>query len=655
MLAIILLTASADALARSPSAEAPAKHDRRTSDSPVEDEKAASAETGTIVVTGTTVPVAREEIGGSNTVIAGDAIEGRKAAYLQDVLREVPGLAVSQAGSFGAQTQVRIRGAEANHTLVLVDGIDVSAVSTGEFDFASLLANDIERVEVLRGPQSGLYGSNALSGVINVITRGGDGPSFDGAVEYGAYDTRFARGSVRLGDRETFVTASGIYRQTDGFSSAAIGTEPDGDRNLTGYLRAGARLGSLGRIDGSLRMVDKHTETDGFDFSGGPLQGLAVDDDSYADTRDRSGGVALSLTPARHWHSVLAAAYSDGRTTGGYGGTAAFGDRASRLKLSINSSVDFATPALAEAAHTLTGFLELKQERYRNAFPFDPSQVARQQRRLLGVGAEYRLALFDSLFFSGAVRHDDNDHFRNATSFSVAGSWVIRSAGARVHASYGTGVTNPTFYEQFGFVPGQFVGNPGLRPEKAAGWDLGVEQRLIGDSLLVDVTWFRSVLRDEIVSRFPSVANDAGRSRREGLEMSARLAFGAVGVDASYTYLRASDPDGTAEVRRPRHRASLAVAARFGPDGRGSVNAGVIYNGRMLDDDFRHYFTDGFMARKSPLASHVVARVAASYRITPAVELFGRVENAFDERYQEALSYAAPGRAAYAGARFTLP
>jgi vitamin B12 transporter len=608
-----------------------------------------------IVVTGTTVPVAREEIGDSNTVIDGDAIERGKSAYLQDVLRDVPGLGVNQAGSFGAQTQVRIRGAEANHVLVLVDGIDVSAVSTGEFDFSSLLANDIERVEVLRGPQSGLYGSNALAGVINVITRGGQGPRLDGGAEYGSFDTRFARASVRLGGRETFLTASGIYRQSDGISSAAIGTEPDGDRNLTGYVRAAARLGSWGRIDGALRVVDKHTQTDGFDFSGGPLQGLAVDDDSYADTRDRSGGGAVTLMPAEHWQGMFSAAYSAGRTIGGFGTTPGFGDRASRLKLTARSTVDFATPGFAGAMHTLTGFAEYKRERYRNTFPFDPSQVARQERGLFGFGAEYRLGLFDSLFLSAAVRHDDNDDFRNDTSLSLAGSWVIRSAGTRVHASYGTGVTNPTFYEQFGFVPGQFVGNPALRPEKAVGWDFGVEQRLLGDRLVLDATWFRSDLTDEIVSLFPSVANDAGRSKREGVELSGQLTVGAVSINAGYSYLHATDPDGSAEVRRPRHQASLDLAGRFGPRGRGSFSARLIYNGRMLDDDFRDYFRNGFMSQKTPLAAYTVARVAVSYQVNDAVELFGRVENAFDERYQQAISYASPGRAVYAGARFTLP
>src|SRR5690606_26071918 len=216
-----------------------------------------------IVVTGTATPVEYEKIGNAMTIIGGEAIEARGTAYLQDVLREVPGVAVNQGGSFGSQTQVRIRGAEGNHVLVLVDGIEVSAIGSGEFDFSSLLANNIDRVEVLRGPQSGLYGSNALAGVINVITRGGDAPAFDAAIEYGSFDSRLARAGVTLGDRETFLSASGIYRETDGFSSAANGTEADGDRNLTLYLRGGARLDDRARLDATLRIVDKHTDTDG--------------------------------------------------------------------------------------------------------------------------------------------------------------------------------------------------------------------------------------------------------------------------------------------------------------------------------------------------------------------------------------------------------
>jgi len=253
------------------------------------------------------------------------------------------------------------------------------------------------------------------------------------------------------------------------------------------------------------------------------------------------------------------------------------------------------------------------------------------------------------------VRHDDNDDFRDDTTFGLAGSWVIRHSGTRIHASYGTGVTNPTFDEQFGFVPGQFVGNPGLSPERAEGWDFGVEQRLLDDAVLVDATYFRSALRDEIVSLFPSVANDSGKSRREGVELAGQLKLGQVSVNGSYTYLHATDPDGTPEVRRPKHQASVEVAALFAPASRAGVSAGVIYNGQMFDTDFRNYFANGFVAEKSPLTSYTVVRLALTFRITDRIEVFGRIENALDEKYQEALSYATPRRSAYGGGGVTVP
>lgn len=224
----------------------------------------------------------------------------------------------------------------------------------------------------------------------------------------------------------------------------------------------------------------------------------------------------------------------------------------------------------------------------------------------------------------------------------------------RFHASYGTGVTNPTFVEQFGFVPGTFVGNPNLRPEKAKGFDVGIEQRLLDDRLVLDVTCFNSTLEDEIISLFPSVENDVGESDREGVELSARFILGAVSIGGSYTYLDAEDPDGTREVRRPRHQGSFDVSGKFGPEQRGSFSAGLIYNGRMLDSDFRNYFNNGFVTEKSPLESFTVVRAAASYRITDTLELFGRIENAFDEEHQQSISYATPGRAVYGGLRFTL-
>lgn len=642
VLALLMLSASPAALAQTPYVE-PAFAASETD----------STEHTLIVVTGTATPVEYEKIGNTITIIGGEAIEARGTAYLQDVLREIPGVSVNQGGSFGALTSVRIRGAEGNHVLVLVDGINAAAIGTGEFDFSSLLANNIDRVEVLRGPQSGLYGSNALAGVINVITKGGDAATFDAALEYGSFDTRFGRAAVTVGDRETFFSASGLYRETDGFSSAANGTEADGDRNVTLYLRGGARLSEAARLDATLRFVDKQTQTDGFDFTGGPMQGLAIDDDSFTNSQDWSGGAALTLEPIDGWKTVLSGNYFYRDAVNGFGSLNSSGDRGYRRTLNARTSYGFDTPSFADASHNITLFVEHEREGYRNTFPTDASQIAEQTRTHLGYGAEYRLDLFDSLFLRGAIRHDENDAFADATTFSLSGSWVLGST--RLHASYGTGVTNPTFFEQFGYIPGSFEGNAALLPEKARGFDIGVEQLLFDDQLLVDVTYFNSHLTDEIIDIYPSVANDFGKSKRQGVEVSANWHVAGLNIGGTYTYLDATDPDGTEEVRRPNHQASFNISGKFGTDERGTLSAGLIYNGDMVDNDYRNYFANGYLVEKSRLNSYTTVRLAASYRLNEQVELFGRIENALNERYQETLGYATSRRAVYGGVRFVLP
>ena len=184
----------------------------------------AQDEADPIVITGSAVPVPESQIGNAITVIDAAELEARGDAYLLDTLRTVPGVAVGTSGSFGSLSQVRIRGGDGNHVLVLVDGVEVAPPGTGEFDFGTLLAGQIERVEVLRGPQSGLYGSNAMGGVISIVTRGGAGDRLNASLEAGSYGTVAAGGGATLGDELRFLSLSGAYRRSDGFSSAARGT-----------------------------------------------------------------------------------------------------------------------------------------------------------------------------------------------------------------------------------------------------------------------------------------------------------------------------------------------------------------------------------------------------------------------------------------------
>src|SRR5262249_32782756 len=185
---------------------------------PAYSQSAPADESDIVVVTGTTTPVQYEKIGNSLTVISQELIEDQGYSYVPDVLRQVPGVAVNRTGPFGGLTQVRIRGAEGNHTLVLLDGIDISSPDQGETDFSTLLSGDIERIEVLRGPQSGLYGSNALAGVVNMVTRREvNGHYFNASLEGGDMATFQLQANAGLGNGDDYASVGFHYLTTDGY------------------------------------------------------------------------------------------------------------------------------------------------------------------------------------------------------------------------------------------------------------------------------------------------------------------------------------------------------------------------------------------------------------------------------------------------------
>ena len=307
----------------------------------------------------------------------------------------------------------------------------------------------------------------------------------------------------------------------------------------------------------------------------------------------------------------------------------------------------------ADARHFLTGFVQHENETYRNTFPFSPSQAAEQERSTLGLGVEYRGEFNDKVFFSGTVRNDDNDGFEDATTYRATLAYVYDDDGSRMHTSYGTGVTNPTFFEQFGFDPGTFVGNPNLEPEEVAGWDIGFEQRFADGRLAFDVTYFDADLENEIVSAFPSVENDDGTSKRQGVELTFRGELSErLYLSTAYTYTDADDPDGTEEVRRPKNIASLDLSYSTA-NGRARVYGGLVHNGQMLDNDYRNFFVT-FSAAKTPLPSYTLANVGGSFLVGDRMEIYARVDNLFDEEYEDMIGYNTAERAFYAGFRWRI-
>ncbi|WP_375565884.1 TonB-dependent receptor plug domain-containing protein [Oceaniradius stylonematis] len=597
-----------------------------------------------LLITAGRTPVEQEASGRAFTVITGEELERSQTRYLADALRRVPGFHVSRAGSFGAPTQVRVRGSEGNHVLVLIDGVEVSSVSQGEFDFGGLPVGDVDRIEVLRGPQSALYGSDALAGVINVITKRGPRDGFEALLqsETGTDGTFLGGVAVRGGTEWFDAAVSARFRRTDGFNLSDFGTEKDGDENLTLTGRFTLDVNDNLVIDANGRMVDRFVETDRQDFAfpATPTQGLVIDSDDTSDVQELSGAIGATWTSLDGaWtHGARFSGSGDERDSA-RGGVVTSTNKGNRLKAEVQSSYMFETPALLDAIHTVTGAYEWEQERF--------WQTATQERVTQSFVAEYRGEFAGQFYLNAAVRHDMNDPFKDATTYSVAGAWAVPGTGTRLHASVGTGVKNPTFFEQFGFVPGSFRGNPDLRPEESLGWDIGIEQSLWDGLVVVDVTWFDQNLENEIQGFGQTVRNLNGTSHRQGVELSATAElFDGFSTTAMYTYTDATDPNGMREVRRPMHSASLSAAYTF-YQGRAQLFGEVIYNGAMDDLEF----INATPQTRVTLDDYVLVNIGGSFKVNETVEVYGRVENLLDERYEEVFGYNTQGRAAFAGVK----
>ncbi len=596
-----------------------------------------------LVVSASLVETAFDTVGSSMTVIDRRDLDNRQARLVSDVLREVPGLAVTRTGGPGTQTRLHIRGAEGNHTLVVIDGIEANDPAGGsEFDFGQLLAEDIERIEVVRGAQSALWGSDAIGGVVNITTRRGEGPlSMRLGLEAGSRNTTQTSGNLS-GGGEGYHYAFSLNRfRTDGISAASRrngNTEEDAFLNKSAAAKFGfSPLGILS-FDFAGRIERAEAETDG--FAGGT--GAVDDASSYAYTRRYGRGQATLKLFDGAWEHRLGAAITDTDNTSfdGFGG--AFANEGRKRKLDYRTSLFFDTPILAQAEHTLTLAAEAEKERLTSAFALG-GEIGND-----GYVAEYRVNAFSRLSVSAAFRFDDNERFDDAATYRLTASYSLPEWGTRFKASHGTGVKNPTLFELFGFTTG-FVGNPNLRPEHGRSFDAGVEQRFWDGRAVLDVTGFANRIDDLIgLVGFPGTSvNLPGTSKIEGIELALHMqATEGLRLGASYTFSDGEDAAGRALVRRPRHIASANAAWRFA-GGRGSLNLGLKYNGSSIDTRFDASFTPSPVR----LDGYWLVDLAASYALTDQVEVFGRIENLLNHDYQEAFTYGSVGFGAFAGLR----
>jgi vitamin B12 transporter len=602
-----------------------------------------------ITVTASRTSIAVTETGISISQITLPQIEGLSLPLVKDYLTLIPGVAVAQTGPLGAQTQIRIRGAEANHSITFIDGIEMNdPASSGEFRIDTLLSHGIERIEVLRGPQSALWGSQAIGGVISLTTRAPvRGTLLYGELQGGSLGT--VRGGVGAGWADDSVSISGQLSglSTDGYDIARSGGDRDGYDNITAH----GRIEWKAAPELTLLLVGRHQDStsrfDGFNFATG------VPRDAPLSTNSRQTAVraeaALALFDGQ-WTtraSVMGVRADNINRRAGAFQNRSDGER-DLFRLQSTGRVQ-----TGNLAHSLTGALDVETERFtsRDANVLAASNQ-RQRRRQTSLIGEYRLTLDGGVSAGAAVRHDMNDRFADATT--VRFDAVAPIGDFRLHAAFGTGIADPTFFDQFGFFPGSFRGNPNLVPERSRSVEAGIGWASGNNSL--DITLFDANLTNEIIGTFDNitfiagVANATGRSTRRGVEVAGRaeLAKG-LGLTASYTYLDANQQQttGTAvvrEVRRPRQSGSIALnylSSDF------DLSAAAAITGARGDTDF---------ARFVPviLPAYTIVTLAGAWHITPRIDLTARVENALDAAQVDVFAYRGPGITVHGGIRFRL-
>lgn len=599
-----------------------------------------------LVVSATRLPTPEDQLGSSVTVITAADIANTQARTLPDVLMNLPGLEVVQTGGPGGVASVYIRGTNTNHTKVLIDGIDVGdpASTNGSFDFSQILASDIARIEVLRGPQSGLYGSDAIGGVIDIITRQGSGPpKVTASAEGGSFQTfNQTAGVGGSTDRLDYALDLAHYHAGDDVVTPAnlvgpgVPVNADVYDNKTASTKLGATLSDnldVGLVARYISTSLLATSDDPFGAGPEPLRS------SSDNTEFLSRATAHLLSFDGRLDQTVGLAYTGDRlryfdpnpndVAGGddpsvYGGN--------RVKLDWQGNVRLVQ------GQTLVLGAEDQRETIDDTTPITAATSS-------DAGfAQLQSAFGDRLFDTVSVRYDDNGHFGSKATWRVAPSYSIAETGTRFKASLGTGFKAPTLDQLFDNYPlFGFVANPALRPETSVGYDAGFEQSLSGQRAQFGSTWFHNDIGNLIDynSSFTSWTN-VGRATTEGFESFASWRpLDRLTLRADHTFTLAEDDITHSQLpRRPMHKASLSATWQVTPAA--SVTSSVLYTGSW--DDVNR--AGNVNVTGSP---YTLVDLAGRYDLGHGVSAFARIENLLDVRYQDPVGFDRPGLGVFAG------
>lgn len=603
-----------------------------------------------IIVSANRTPQTTDEVAQSVTVITLDDITIRQSVAVADLLRTVPGVTVTGNGGLGTTTSVNIRGAESDQTVALIDGVKINDPSTtgGGFNFGNLLTGNIERIEVVRGSQSVLWGSQAIGGVVNIVTRmPTEKLAINAAAEYGWRDTARVVGNIsgKFGPVSASIGAG--YLRTDGFSTFNAtrgGKERDGYRNVGANAKFNIAISDAVSVDLRGWFSDGETAIDGF---APPFYNFG-DTPEFARTKELVGyaGLNAALLDGR-FRNRLAYTLTDTRrrNTDLSGGTEfeTFNAKGRNERLEYQGIV-----ALIDAVSATFG-AETEKASFRTSSYGSPFSLA--EVRINSFYGQLTAKPVTGLTVSAGLRHDDHDAFGGKTTVSANAVYSPNQGATTLRASYGEGFKAPALFQLF-----SEYGNTLLNPETSRSWDAGITQKLLDGKIEVGATWFHRNTRNLInfvgctaqtgicTNRPFGTYDNVAMARAQGLEFALTLRpVDALRLQANYGYVEAINVgNGRDLARRPRH----------------SVNTLVDYDwafGLKTGATITHVsasFDNASNTRK--LAGYVLVDLRAAFPLTRTIELYGRAENLFNQQYETSFGYGTPRRAAYAGVRLAF-
>ncbi|HEX6409408.1 MAG TPA: TonB-dependent receptor [Sphingomicrobium sp.] len=596
-----------------------------------------------IIITAERAPEEAADTPASVVVIDRTRIDRLGEPLVSALLRLTPSVAVTTSGPAGSLTEVRIRGAENNHTLLFIDGIRANDPATSNFPRFELLNSDVtSRIEVVRGPQSALWGSEAVGGVVAVDGVNASRDSYAVTSEAGSFGFRRASASGMLATDEANLALGIGWQRANGIDAFDGTGDRDGYRNLSGRARGTWRVAPALRLGAAGFALSGRSEFDGF---------RPVFPFDHTDTLDSSRN---RLAAGRVWGE-----FGDQQRLGGRLGGSILSsrnrnflaeseiNRTSGRRATIDGQLQyrFETSAIE---HRLIVAFEHESEKFRARDPFGTTNQDRT-RKHQALTAEWQ-AEAGPVVADLALRRDRFNRFRDATTVR-ASLLADVGDGFSVAGTYGEGIAQPTFFDLYGFAPAFFVGNPSLRPERSRGFEASA--RYLGNNVGASLTAYRQRLSDEIVDVFDPVTflssteNRSERSSRAGIEAQVDWSFGEqLRLSANYAYLKATEPGAGSRLRESRRPKQSGAISADGRIDRLTYGFSMAYTGDRIDTDF-----GSFPFRRLTLDAYWLAGARIAYDVAKGVQLFARASNALDADYEDVIGYRTEGRSLYAGIR----